>query len=434
MESLLNKVLSIIKPSPEEDKFMEDVSNKLIEKIRAFLKGIDAEPLIVGSFAKKTHLKNTDIDIFIRYSKNYNKEFIEKNTMEIGKNVLERYELKYAEHPYIHGFYSGIEFDIVPCYKIEDPGKIMTAVDRTPFHTEYVLKNLKESQRDEVRLLKQFAKGIGIYGAESKVNGLSGYLVELLIIKYGTFIDTLKNVSRWKSKTVLFLDKKPAVDYDNPLIFIDPVDEKRNVASALSRENYSLFVIASREFLKYGNIKFFFPKEPEGDVENIIKERNSNIIHVSIKRPDVVDDILYSQVRKFANATFNILRDFNPTRMSYYVDNERIHLIIELLILRLPDVEKHRGPPIYDQNSEKFIEKWRNRSLSGPYIEDMFLYADIKRKFREPREIIENYLKDHSVGKDIDKFKDTIKVEYTIENIDKKELLKFILNKFPWEI
>ncbi|MGC8585414.1 MAG: CCA tRNA nucleotidyltransferase [Thermoplasmata archaeon] len=433
MENLLNDVLYRIKPTPDEDRMMQGIADSVMEKLKNNLSGIDAEPVIVGSFAKKTHLKNTDIDIFIRYSKEYEKNFIEKNTLEIGKRVLERYELKYAEHPYVHGYVSGVEFDIVPCYRMDEPGKILTAVDRTPFHTEYVTKNLMENQRDQVRLLKQFAKGIGIYGAESRVNGLSGYLVELLIIKYGDFIKVLKNVSNWKKKTVLYLDRKPVIDYDSPLIFIDPVDERRNVSSALNRENYALFIVASKQFLNNPNMKFFFPKDPDGDVKKILDERKSNIIHIIIKKPDVVDDILYTQINKFSNAIFEILRDFIPLRKRYYVDDENIHLLIEMMLIELPETEKHRGPPVFDGNSDKFIEKWRNVALSGPYIEGMNIYADIKRKFTNPKDLIEIYMKHHSVGKDIDRLKDTLRVEYDVENADKMELLKFLLNRFPWE-
>jgi tRNA nucleotidyltransferase (CCA-adding enzyme) len=44
----------------------------------------------------------------------------------------------------------------------------------------------------EVRLLKKFMKGTGVYGAEIKIGGFSGYLCELLILKYRSFAQTIE--------------------------------------------------------------------------------------------------------------------------------------------------------------------------------------------------------------------------------------------------
>ena len=295
----IKDVLERIKPTEEEQKFLLQNAEDIISKIKLNLIGVDADPILVGSLAKGTNLKDTDVDIFIRFSTKYDRSYIEEKTIEIGKKILESTEINFAEHPYIKGKYRNILFEIVPCYRIEDSKRKITSVDRTPFHTEFVIRNLKEWQKDEVRLLKQFLKGLGIYGAEAKIDGFSGYLTELLIIKYGKFLNVLKNVIKWKKTTFISLNGE-GTQFNSPLTFIDPTDPKRNVASAVSMKNYAIFIFSSREFLKNPKINFFFPNEyPEFDVEKI-KSRGVGILHIKVTKPNVVDDILYTQIKKFS--------------------------------------------------------------------------------------------------------------------------------------
>ncbi len=106
------------------------------------------------------------------------------------------------------GFIEGFDVDFVPCYTIKNAEELKSAVDRTILHTEYVKKNLKPEQRNEVLLLKKFMESIHTYGAEFKVGGFSGYLCELLIINYGTFIEVLEAASeKWRPKTVIDIEK-----------------------------------------------------------------------------------------------------------------------------------------------------------------------------------------------------------------------------------
>ena len=104
-------------------------------------------------------------------------------------------------NPYIRGIYQDHKIEIVPCYKIENATQKLSAVDRTPLHTSYIKKHLKESQKNDVRLFKQFLKGINCYGAEAEIEGFSGYLCEILILKYGSFRNIISNAKDWKKGT-----------------------------------------------------------------------------------------------------------------------------------------------------------------------------------------------------------------------------------------
>src|SRR2546427_325749 len=190
------KVLARIRPSPDEEARIESVVRELLERLRATLKskGWEAKPFLAGSVAKGTHLTGTEIDVFVAFPPDLPRADLEERGLALGK-ILEKGTHRYAEHPYTRGWYGGFEVEIVPCYRITDATQRMSAVDRTPLHVDYVLGRVKEGQTDEIRLLKAWAEGIGVYGAEAKILGFSGYLCELLVLKYGTFRGVLEAIS-----------------------------------------------------------------------------------------------------------------------------------------------------------------------------------------------------------------------------------------------
>ena len=87
------------------------------------------------------------------------------------------------------------------------------------------LSNLRPEQHDQVRLLKQFLKGIGVYGADAKVCGFSGYLAELLVLRYGDFDQAIVAGVSWTAGTVLSMAEEAGSGFRTPLVFIDPVDQ-----------------------------------------------------------------------------------------------------------------------------------------------------------------------------------------------------------------
>jgi len=197
--SVEEAVLEKVTPTLLERKSILDAAEDLVAQVTKTVKDYpyDLEVRLVGSVAKDTYLKEPDIDVFIMFPTSVGREELESIGLEIGRRTIAGEE-RYAEHPYIHGEFRGYQTDIVPCYKVRDPSSLKSAVDRTPFHTEFVKKSLPEGRRGEARLLKQFMKGVGVYGAESRTQGFSGYLVELLIIRYGSFRKVLEAASVWR--------------------------------------------------------------------------------------------------------------------------------------------------------------------------------------------------------------------------------------------
>ncbi len=420
LSEIMEEVLNKISPREEEKKEIEGIVKEIKDLIER-MKTADADAMLVGSVAKDTYLKNAlDIDFFILFPPHYDKGEMQKIVISIGKKILKEWRIQYAEHPYIRGFYKGYLVDIVPCYKIKSADKKMSAVDRTPFHTEYVKKNLKEEMKNEVRLLKQFLRGIGCYGAEAKIEGFSGYLVELLILKYDNFLEVLKNAKKIKP------------------YFIDPVDDSRNVAAALSKEKLNFFVEAAEEFLKEPKIEFFFPKEVELMDKKEIEKKIKNFLGICFKKPEIVDDILYSQLKKAAKSMENLMKkyDFEVIDKVWFA-NEDVFIALKLKEVFIDEIKLHAGPPLEEKEHVKiFIEKWKNSELvvGEPFEKRGRIYVKIKRRYKDAISLLKDFLYDINLGKNINEIKKDIKI------CDYKDLSKFVdfwseylCEKKPWQ-
>jgi tRNA nucleotidyltransferase (CCA-adding enzyme) len=440
------EVLSRISPNEDENshiqKIVDDVKSEILVTAKSL--GVRVEPVLVGSVAKKTHLKDPDIDIFVMFPPETKRKDLESQGLKIGEEVLGEYEKRYAEHPYVSGKVDGFEVEIVPCYKITDPSDRMSAVDRTPFHTYYIMENLKEEQKDGVRLLKKFLKGIEIYGAEAEIEGFSGYLCELLILYYGSFGKLIANVKNWKKGEVLTFDKREHGDFNDSLVVIDPVDPGRNVASALSHENFAIFIHASREYERGPSMTFFFPNKaipkPIPEMKSIMNRRKTTLMGITLSKPDVISDILHSQLRKSQKAIGKLCGryGFNLIAMDFYVEGE-IVMLFEFDIFSLPDAKLHKGPPVWHENSKDFKDKWIGSEdlLKGPYIKDGHWYVDIRREFTDARKLIEENLFSMSLGGHVS---DSLKKGHEIlqgeEMLNERfapALTKFYFKRFPWE-
>lgn len=402
-------------------------------------RGFEGDAVLVGSVAKGTYLKNPDIDIFLRFPKGLPREELKKHGIEIGRAVIPDGYTKYAEHPYWRGEFMGFQVDIVPCYKISSPKERISAVDRTPFHTEYIKSHLEEWQKDEVRLLKAFLKGIGTYGAEAKIRGFSGYLAELLILKYGNFLNTLKNVAKWRRRVYLYLEERGA-RFRAPVVFIDPVDPERNAASAVSEEKKSLFIYAAKSYIETPKFEFFFPKhvEPmsEEEIKNRISKRGTHFYVVKAPRPNIIEDNLYPQIDRSMEAFLKVLADFDVVSNFYIVQPDYVYFIIEIERDRLPRVRVHEGPPVWNDNSDNFIKRWKSKALRGPYIRGNRWYADIERSACTVREVFFKNIHNYKLGKEFEKIKKELvlgPIHYFLSEIDKKALTNFFMAVFPWE-
>lgn len=440
-----SEVLDRIKPTTEEDAEITKSVEELKEKVRRThsFENETIELCLVGSIAKGTHLKSPDIDLFLLFDPTVPRDRLETLGVMIGKEAIDGEE-HYAEHPYIRGTFNGFQIDMVPAYKVTEASLKMTAVDRTPFHTEYIIDNLEQDKKDGVRLLKGFMKGIGVYGAEIKTEGFSGYLCELLVLNYGSFNEVLEAACKWERGEVIRLDEKTGRDHDDPLVFIDPVDENRNVASPVSIDTLASFVYAAERYLESGTMKFFFPDLPQPypmeEIKNKLADR-ADIIGISFRKPSIIDDIFYGQLRKFVRTVIQLLSEkkFKVMDTNYHVDDDNITIIFEIETRFLSKAMVHNGPPIWlKENARDFVAKWKSHtdSLSDPYIENGNWKVIIRRKYTDALELLQNNLQRLDIGKDLNKIKDELSIisdEKLLTEANLKPLSHFLDKRMPWE-
>jgi len=445
------KVLELVAPSPDDRRELEGIIQDLTERIKQEIKkrNLPVSIELVGSTAKDTYLKNSlDIDLFLLFPTIISKEDIARNALSIGRLLLKNNEECYAEHPYIRGYFKDRKAEIVPCYKIENASQKLSAVDRTPLHTEYIKKYLSEPQRHEVRLFKQFLKGIGCYGAEAEVEGFSGYLCEILIIKYGSFENLVQKAQGWKHAKKLTLSDSNIQSFDTPLTFIDPVDSDRNVASALSKEKFKLFVKACKEYLNHPRITFFFPNEIQpwslDSIESEIQKQKYLYVGVIFSKPNIIVENLYPQIRKAARSISEACKSYGFTifDVRFHVDESGnlIFIIVKTKNELISKTLVHEGPPAkLEKNVRDFVLKWEGnpRVIKKPYEKNGRFYVEIKRKFRNIKDFLKDQVKNLSMGKHLDEI---IKERYDIVEIDdllNKNLQIFwtgyLDGKMPWD-
>ena len=390
-----DKVLEDVKPPETEKKKVKALSDKLIQLINevAAEKNLNGEAVLVGSVAKGTWLAGkADVDIFIKFPLNMEEAELKESGLYIGHKCIELMqgssEERYASHPYVTGFINGYEIDFVPCYSIEDSSQLKSAVDRTILHTEYVKKNLKEQQADEVLLLKRFMESVGTYGSEFKVGGFSGYLCELLVLQYGSFQKVLEAArEEWKPGYTIDLERYGTSKlFNEPLVAVDPVDKKRNVAAALTLQKMSEFVVAAGNFLKNPSEKYFYPKEPKLDlnsIKNEFKNRGTKTFLLSFQSPDIPEDAVYPQIRKTEKSIVKVaeMRGFSVLGSDAWVSPDgKVFTLIEFETWKLPAVKKHSGPFVwYMDHQERFLEKYATEA----WIDDDRWVVEVPREYRD---------------------------------------------------
>jgi tRNA nucleotidyltransferase (CCA-adding enzyme) len=420
IDKKISKILKEVVINVEPDK--EEVEKaRIAEKmLRERLDKLGVEYAFVGSYARNTWLKGSlEIDVFILFPEETPRENLEREGLEIGKSVLDSYEIRYAEHPYVHGTVAGVEVDVVPCYKLKSPEKIKSAVDRTPFHHEWLKERVKGREKD-IRILKGFLKANNLYGAEYKVRGFSGYLCELLIIFYGSFPKLVKGATEWTRRTVIDVRNKE-IRKGETFFVVDPVDERRNVAANLSLDNLARFVHLCREFLENPSIQFFRQKRVElPPDEDVLRELESRTVFaIEFTRPEIIEDNLFPQLERACRKITEFLErsNFMPLRSSFHA-GEKCYLLFECQVPELSRIERRIGPPFEEvEHVKKFLKKER---FYKPFIEKGRWWAYELRKHTKPEESVRDYICERweTLGKNVG---EALKKEFKI--LKGKEIL-----------
>jgi tRNA nucleotidyltransferase (CCA-adding enzyme) len=413
---VLKEVLKRIKPNKAEERRLKSLANKALKLTNKEAKKYKAKAILAGSITRDTWLPDkNEIDVFVLFPVKLSEKKLEQLGLKVGKAVISQlkgtYKIEYAEHPYVSGTVEGIDIDVVPCYAIETTEQLKSAVDRTPFHVRYIEKNLPLKLSDEVRLLKQFLKANDMYGADAKTEGFSGYVCELLVTQYRSFVNVLKAAVKWRPGEIIDIEKfytkqeypKLKKEFkDHALILIDPTDKTRNTSAALSVYNLMKFKKYAQMFLDKPSVELFFERRlqplAESELIQLQMQRRTELIFIKFIPPKVVPDILWPQMRRFADRLQSILEEtkyeFKVLGKDVYTDGVYLAVVLlEMEISKLPVVQKRVGPSVFDlKDSENFLQKYKEQALVGPYVEDKYWTVEIKRSFPTAREKLQDSL------------------------------------------
>jgi len=406
-----------ISPSPE---FLERVARVRLELVRRVEEAARARGsplvrgLVAGSAARGTFLTDRlDIDLFLLFPPDLSRDRLREEGLALGRAVLSAPETRYAEHPYLRGKFEGFQVDAVPGFAIADPAHPLSAVDRTPFHQTYLVERETPETVAEVRLSKQFLRAVGVYGSEARTEGFSGYLAELLVVKFASLHALLSAARHWRIPVRLAEPGKepPRLPEHVALILADPVDPNRNVASALSRRNLGLFILAAGAYLDHPSEKWFDvaprPSFSREDALRRLRDRGTHVSVVTLPRPDLVDDTLYPQVRKAGRTVAEEMErsDFGTVGWAVAAESERVVIVLELAHARRSAVRLQDGPPAGIDRVGNFLTKWSETQapvLQGPYVrEDGSLAVESRRVDREPEAVLRAAFPRLSLGKDL---------------------------------
>jgi len=385
---MIKKILDSVKPSKEEVARI----NKIVASVFDKIKVKDAKVVLGGSWAKGTWLKdNNEVDLFVKFDYSKFKDKSDKISL-ILKKSLKKFKVTKLKgsRDYYQVKKEDIVFEIIPILDIKKAIEAKNITDVSPLHSKWVNKN---NRKDDIRLVKAFAKANKIYGAETHIRGFSGYVLEILTIHYGGFLKLVKNVSKWREKTIIDTEKllkNPLKELNKskikgPLILVDPVDKNRNAAAVVSKEKYDLFIKKCKEFVKKPSEKFF----------NLVEDKipkGSLVVEFKVKgKKDVVGGKMFRLFNKI-NRQLQ-LYGFKVVKSGFFLDTKGVFWF-KFKSSKLSKKVKIKGPPAKDEkNLARFKKKHKIVILSRGFV-----YANGDRKFTNANDLVRALLRKEKVG------------------------------------
>ena len=384
----LKKVISKIKP---KDASMNKEIDETVKTINSELKKnrIKAAASMGGSFAKDTHLVGDfDCDIFVKFDYNYK----DANLSDLLEKSLKKFK---AER--VHGsrdyflFANKLNFEVVPVLNISKPKQAMNVTDVSPLHVAWTKKRKRS---DEIRLAKAFCKANNIYGAESYIKGFSGHVLDILTIKYGSFVNLLKASQKWKDKTVIDVEKhyKNAEDAmfklnasktQSPLIVVDPIQPDRNASAALGYAAFNLFIKKAKEFLKK-------PSEKAFERKVLTKNKFKGAIIINVVPLKGKRDVVGAKIMKAHEAVEReLVKNGFKIKNSGFIWDKETFIWFRMKNEKISSEIAVKGPPLaMKEFAASFRKKHRNTFEKNGRI-----FAKDKREYVDAKELIKDVIK-----------------------------------------
>lgn len=412
----MKEVLQKIVPDTAERKRFQIATKRFLQQLNAKLNG--AQAILGGSGAKDTWLAgNHDVDIFVTFDY---KKYADRN-QELSEILHKRLRLAFPKIRInrLHGsrdyFQLNFEqhaFETIPILKIGKAKEALNITDISPLHSVWVNKKTK-TLKNEVRLAKQFCKANQLYGAESHLNGFSGYVLEILIAYYGSFKKLLSASQRWKVQEIIdpekHYQKKMALLQINqsklrsPLIVIDPVDKNRNASAALSLEKFTLFRKLAEQYLQKPQASCFEKKIIQyAELQQEAEKKKINLVYLEVQPLAGKIDVVGVKLLKIDQYLKQKLQQFEIIKSGW--DWNKYYYFLKKK--ELPQEEIRAGPPI---EMKEFVAAFQRKN-KDTFVENGHLMARIRIEVRELPLFMKKILKDKYVQERIDEI-ETLKID-----------------------
>ncbi len=395
MKDVLRRVLEKIKPNKEDEKVLKDLAKGIMENIN--IKG--ARPILGGSGAKGTWMKGThDIDIYVKFNKmRYKNKDISKILEKELKKKFKKAIKLHGSRDYFRIVKNKFTFEIVPIIEVKKASEALNITDISPLHTKWVRKHKKLA--DDIRLAKAFCRAQSCYGAESYIRGFSGYVLEILVINYGSFENFVKAAANWKQKEYIDFAKHGVqlnrAKTQSPLILIDPVQPDRNAAAALSLGQYKKLISAARNFMKNPSEEFFIRKE--FNVEELKEKAKGRklMLFEGVPLRGKEDVVGAKLLKAFTYINKLLLKEgFKIQGSGWNWDKNAVfYFVVDPELL--PEFKIHEGPRIsQERHYSRFKEKNKKHIL---FEKGGRICAKIQRKSRDTSSFSLSIIKDENL-------------------------------------
>ncbi len=408
--ALFKPVLAKIKPTSAQKAEFLRISSEFISLLQKCA-GSQAHVILGGSGAKDTWLAMShDADVFVVFDRGmYASKSLELSDIVQGwmkkafkSLVVERI---HGSRDYFGVMFEGIRFEVVPIIGISDATEALNITDISPLHSIWVGKKGR-ALVDDIRLAKQFCRAQGVYGAESHIRGFSGYILEILIVHYGSFEKFMLAAAKWKmpvicdvegyypKKTVFFELNKSKLQ--SPLIVIDPVDKSRNASAALSDEKFFSFIASAKKWVKSHDLSMFETVPLSVEVLRKAHKKSSKngvMLAIEVRLFEGKDDIVGVKVLKAQEHIERALIHFGVHEKGCVFEGKRAIMWFMLNAAELPEYFEQVGPPV---DKIKFVEEFKKEH---PHfvIRDGVLFARVNHAVRGLEPFVMNVLSEKYV-------------------------------------
>jgi len=434
-------ILQKITPSQSEIDFQKEAIKTLSESLKEYAIRIQQPYSFIesqGSTGKKqTQLRGTsDIDLFVALepddytgilslpTKQRDAE-LDKTLEELIDNWfkptckklgISKIVKTYSQHPYLTIEFMNNTVDLLVCFDLSEEtiaksGPI-TAVDRTVHHSNFVAERIDKRLREDIRILKSFARASYTYADACAVGqmGFTGYSLELLVITQGGLRQALTTLQELSEKPLDPL-KRPLSELkelpafrDNLLFIIDPTDTNRNVASSFSERSYKwlrkrtkdLFELSTEKPDIFADMIIEKPISTEelpswlAPHSSVFEFQSDGSFHYTVLR-----DKLHRFARKIAA---NLEKErtgeirFGKVLYEVFFDEDRYALGFIIEQTHASESYSRRGPPTSIPESDSF----RN-THAHTYERNGYLWVDETRKWTNASQMIDALLAKNTV-------------------------------------